>query len=99
MYQTEFFCVRPNDFGFKSHNHNLNLMYQTALSDRNDNFRSYGAKYKHLKLKGPKVNFSLKKKLVQSIPYCHNKIRYSKYIVKGSSIVSKSIKFQVGMTR
>ena len=25
-----FFCVGPGDFGFKSQNHNLNLVYQTA---------------------------------------------------------------------
>ena len=30
MYQTESFCVRPSDFGFKSQNHDLNPVYQTA---------------------------------------------------------------------
>jgi hypothetical protein len=29
-YQTEFFCVGSSDFGFKSQNHDLNPMYQTA---------------------------------------------------------------------
>jgi hypothetical protein len=30
MYQTRFFCVGSSDFGFKSLNHGLSLMYQTA---------------------------------------------------------------------